>query len=118
MFNWSNLMAGALIGPLVLLLAALSLATFQRAIEWIQVTATTPQEGTMQTIKPLVKHVYRFVKRIFGVGLKIEVSTTNMLLMGIIIVLIMIALETAEQSKVKTVTKTYSTKKVKVDKGD
>lgn len=106
-------------GPIILFLAALSLSTFQRLIEWIQVTATTPQEGTVQTIKPMVKYLHRFVKRIFGVGFKIEVSTTNMLLMGVIIVLVMIALENAERPVVKAVTtKTTTSKKVKADKGE
>jgi hypothetical protein len=40
----NNLFTGAILAPLVTILSAISLATLQRAIEWVSAIAKNPQK--------------------------------------------------------------------------
>ena len=97
-FIASNLTLAAILAPIVTLLSALSLATFQRAIQWVASIATTPQKGTLRQIKPYMKTVNTIIDRILQ-GAKIEVTTTTILLMAIVIVLLTFVLEGSEKPK-------------------
>ena len=98
-----NVMRSALIAPLVTMMSALSLASLQRAIEWISSIARTPQSGMLRKMKPFIKKLDLVVLRIMGDN-KFEVTTTEILLMGIIICLLVVVFENADRPVV-TVTK-------------
>jgi hypothetical protein len=86
------------------------LVSLQRGIEWIQSISTTPQKGTLRQIKPFVKKVNVVLERILQ-GVKFEVTTTDILLMAIIVLLIASLLEASERPAIQ-----YVERKVKNEK--
>jgi hypothetical protein len=94
----NNLVTSALLAPLVTVLAAVSLATVQRGIEWVTSIAKNPQRGALKQIRPMMKHLDTIIERILG-GSKFTVSTTNILLMTIAILLFCMILEANEKPK-------------------
>ena len=96
----SNIVNSIFIAPIVTLLSTLSLVSLQRGVEWVQSIAHTPQKGTMRTIKPYIKHIDVLLERTLG-GVKFEVTTTDILLMAIVVLLIANLLENAEHPVVK-----------------
>jgi len=96
--------------PIVTILSCLSLVSLQRGIEWIQSISTTPQKGTLRQIKPFVKKVNVVLERILQ-GVKFEVTTTDILLMAIVVLLIASLLEASERPAIQ-----YVERKVKSEK--
>lgn len=94
----SNLLTSVILAPVVTVLSALSLATVQRAMDWISSIAKTPQKGTLRQIKPFIKNVNMVMERIFKDN-KFEPTATNILLTAIIILLLCSLLEGAEKPK-------------------
>ena len=91
-----TLMKSGLIAPLVVMLSALSLSALQRSIEWISSIARTPQAGTLRKLKPFIKKLDLVIVRIMGEN-KFEITTTEILLMGIIIVVLCVIFESADR---------------------
>ena len=106
----SNLMNSVLIAPVVTLLSCLSLVSLQRGVEWVSNIAHSPQKGYLRQIKPYVKHVDALLERLLA-GVKFEVTTTDILLMAVVVMLIANLLETAEHPVVKLETKPKATKR-------
>ena len=96
--------------PIVTILSCLSLVSLQRGIEWIQSISTTPQKGTLRQIKPFVKKVNVVLERILQ-GVKFEVTTTDILLMAIVVLLIASLLEASERPAIQ-----YVERKIKSEK--
>lgn len=94
----NNLLTSAILAPLITILSAISLASLQRALEWVTSIAKTPQKGYLRELKPYFKSLDTIIERIFA-GQKFSVTTTNILLMGIIILLLAVLLEGSEKPK-------------------
>lgn len=94
-----NAMKAALIAPLLVILSALSLSVLQRGIEWVASIAHTPQAGMLRKMKPFIKKLDLVIVRIMGEN-KFEVTTTEILLMGIVIVVLVSVFENADRPKV------------------
>ncbi len=91
-------MKSGIIAPVVVLLSALSLSVLQRSIEWVSSIAHTPQAGTLRKMKPFIKKLDMVIVRIMGEN-KFEITTTEILLMGIIIVVLCVVFENADRPK-------------------
>jgi hypothetical protein len=98
-----NIMKSALLAPLVTMMSALSLSALQRSIEWVSSIARTPQVGYLRKIKPYIKKLDLVIVRIMGEN-KFEITTTEILLMAIVIVGLVNVFENADRPVV-TVTK-------------
>ena len=94
-----NAMKAALIAPLLVILSALSLSVLQRGIEWVASIAHTPQAGMLRKMKPFIKKLDLVIVRIMGEN-KFEVTTTEILLMAIVIVVLVSVFENADRPKV------------------
>ena len=70
----------------------MSLVSLQRGVEWVQNISHTPQKGTLRQIKPYIKRLDVLLERILG-GVKFEVTTTDILLMAVVVLLIAHLLE-------------------------
>ena len=92
-------MKSALLAPLVTMLSALSLASLQRGIEWVASISHTPQAGTMRKMKPFIKKLDLVIKRIMGEN-KFEVTTTEILLMSIVICLLVVTFENSDRPSI------------------
>lgn len=93
----TSVMTSVLLAPLVVLMSSLSLVSLQRGVEWVQNISTTPQKGTLKTIKPYVKQLNVLLERILG-NLKFEVTTTGILLMAIVVLLIASLIDANERA--------------------
>ena len=98
-----NIMKSALLAPLVTVMAALSLSALQRSIQWVASIAHTPQAGYLRKMKPFIKKLDLIIVRIMGEN-KFEVTTTEILLMAIVLCLLVVVFENADRPVV-TVTK-------------
>eukprot|EP01036_Dinobryon_divergens_P029118 gene29117-38179_t len=87
-----------MLAPLVAILSAVSLSSLQRGIEWISAIAKTPQKGYLRQLRPYAKSLDVIIERILS-GSKFTVSTTNILLMSLAILLLVLILENAEKPK-------------------
>jgi len=76
--------------------SALSLSVLQRAIEWVASIAKTPQAGFLRQAKPVFKKVNIFLEKIFA-GNKFDITSTEILLMAIVILLICMVFDAAEK---------------------
>jgi|SaaInlStandDraft_6_1057023.scaffolds.fasta_scaffold22740_2 hypothetical protein len=77
--------------------------------------AKSPQKGVLRQIKPYIKKIDLLLERIFQ-GNKFEITSTEVLLMGVIIMLICLTIELAEQAKnPKVIVKTIKEKSEKSD---
>ena len=102
----NNILNAAILAPLVFLLSAVSLASVQRGFEWVAMIAKTPQKaGYLKDMRPYIKHLDTIIERIFG-GNKFNITTTNVLLMTIAVLLLALLMEGGEKPKtVRVVTK-------------
>eukprot|EP01041_Mallomonas_annulata_P001526 gene1526-2941_t len=96
----SHILSSVVLAPFITLLSAVSLATLQRALEWVSGTAKTPQKGLLRQLKPIIKNIDTIFERILG-GTKITVNTTNILLMAIVVSILVLVL-TMREDKVKS----------------
>ena len=96
----SNIMSSILMAPIVTIMAAIPLAMIQRGMEWISFIASNPQKGTLKTIRPYVKHFEKMLDRSLG-GNKFTVTSTNILLMGIIVLLLTLIMTKSQETVVK-----------------
>mmetsp|Transcript_2346 Transcript_2346/g.1684 ORF Transcript_2346/g.1684 Transcript_2346/m.1684 type:complete len:116 (+) Transcript_2346:66-413(+) len=94
----TNIFAAAAVAPFLAILSAVVLATLQRSLDWVTYIAKNPQKGTLKQIKPFVKQLDVFFERIFA-GNKFSISTTNILLMMVSILLLVLIFEGAEKPK-------------------
>ena len=79
-------------------------------MEWIASIAHSPQKGYLRQMKPVIKKIDIFLERLFA-GNKFEVTSTEVLLMAIIIMLIVVTIETADAAKnPKVIVKTAKAK--------
>lgn len=67
-------------------------------MEWIASIAHTPQKGYLRQAKPFIKKLDILFSRIFD-GNKFEITSTEILLMAIVIMLIVVTIESAEQAR-------------------
>jgi len=91
----NNILTSAILAPLVTILSAISLVSLQRATEWVKSIATTPQKGHFRTIKPYMKQFDALLDRLLA-GNKFDVTTTDLLLMAIVVLLLCLLFETSE----------------------
>lgn len=87
--------------PGVTLISCLSLVSLQRGIEWVQSIAHTPQKGLKRQIKPYIKQIDQVLERVLN-GVKFEFTTTDVLLMAIVVLLIAVLLEFGEARSTPT----------------
>ena len=66
----------------------------QRSIQWVASIAHTGQKGYLKQLKPFIKKIDLLFERIFA-GNKFEITSTEVLLMSIVIMLIVVAMEIA-----------------------
>jgi len=95
---FTNVLASAMLAPLVTILSGLSLSSLQRGLEWISAIAKNPQKGYLRQLRPYAKSLDTIIDRILS-GSKFTVSTTNILLMSIAILLLCLIFENAEKPK-------------------
>lgn len=69
-------------------------------MEWITYISKSPQKGHLKTIKPYIQHVDKFLERILG-GNKFTITSTNILLMGIIVLLLTLIMTKSQETVVK-----------------
>jgi hypothetical protein len=63
----SNLITAVMLGPVVVVLSALSLTVLVRSLEWIASIAKNPTpKGFMRDIRPYMKNVHSVIDRIMG----------------------------------------------------
>jgi len=79
--------------------SALSLSVLQRSIEWVASIAKTPQAGFLRQAKPAFKKINLFLDKIFA-GNKFDITTTDILLMAIVILLICLVLGESDKPQV------------------
>ena len=97
----SSIMSSVLMAPGVTLISCLSLVSLQRGIEWVQSIAHTPQKGLKRQIKPYIKQIDQVLERVLN-GVKFEFTTTDVLLMAIVVLLIAVLLEFGEARSTPT----------------
>mmetsp|Transcript_21401 Transcript_21401/g.21525 ORF Transcript_21401/g.21525 Transcript_21401/m.21525 type:complete len:114 (+) Transcript_21401:121-462(+) len=95
----SNILTSMIMAPFLTVMSAISLATLQRALDWVTTTSKTPQKGFLRQIKPFLKNIDAFFERIMA-GNKITVNTTNILLMTIVVAILVLVL-TIRDDKMK-----------------
>ena len=96
----NNILNSAILAPLVFLLSAVSLASLQRGFEWVSHVAKTPQKaGYLKDLRPYIKHLDTIIERIFA-GNKFNITTTNVLLMTVAVLLLALLMEGSEKPKV------------------
>jgi hypothetical protein len=90
--------------------SALSLSALQRSIEWVASIAKTPQTGMLKDARPLFKKLNIFFERIFA-GNKFEITSTEILLMAIVILMICLVIDTSDRSDEKITVSTSTPSK-------
>ena len=96
-------MTSVLLGPIVVTLSALSLSVLCRSMEWINSVAKSPApKGFLRDARPYVQKVQAVMERIFGAK-EIQVNTTSIMLMAVVLVLLCMLLTNAEIAAKKRV---------------
>lgn len=64
----SNLLTSVMMGPVVVVLSALSLTVLSRSMEWVSSVAKNPSppKGLLRDLKPYMKNVYSVMERVMG----------------------------------------------------
>ena len=79
--------------------SALSLSVLQRSIEWVASVAKSPQAGFLKQAKPIFKKINLFLDKIFA-GNKFDITSTEILLMAIVILLLCVVLGDSDRPQV------------------
>ena len=69
-------------------------------MEWIAYISKSPQKGHLKTIRPYVQQLDKFLERILG-GAKFTITSTNILLMGVIVLLLTLIMTKSQETIVK-----------------